>query len=88
MSVLSFRSWLTEFHRGQDTSLGDLYADATRVYRKPFQTNFADIWEGETVESLKSFMQKSMAGEGAWDVFYEAEREYNKYVKSQSKQLS
>lgn len=85
MSVLSFREWLIEFHKGQDTPFGDLYADATRTYRKPFQTDFADRWKGETVESLQSFMQESMASQNAWDIFYKAEKEYKKYVKSQNK---
>ncbi len=74
-----------ELHRGKDTPLGDLYADATRTYRKPFQTNLADVWKGETIESLQSFMHESMASEDAWNSFYEAEKEYKKYVKSQNK---
>ncbi|BAZ18632.1 hypothetical protein NIES4071_105170 (plasmid) [Calothrix sp. NIES-4071] len=76
----SFREYLRTYHKGQDTPIGDLYKDATDLRRARFSTDYEEIWEGETPETLKEFMQKHNACHEAYQVLEEAEEEYKKHL--------
>jgi hypothetical protein len=83
--MLSFKDWLMEYHSGKDTPIGDLCNDATRDLRHRFQLTMSEEWEGETVESLKEFMDKHDACWDSYEVLRNAEKKYKLYLAKNAK---